>query len=269
MNLGTGDSIKVYAGYTESDSLLAAYGQGSATADLTSPMNAMFIQLITDDSDHGEGFMAEYTSTYPTFCTNSITNLIDPVGDFSDGSGMYNYNNSTICKWKIAPPFAQDLTLVFSSFDLETDKDFLKVFAVPTNELLANLTGNEIPDPIVSPTGQFLLMFSTNGYNNHQGFEASYYISNVNTTQTDIAQNLSIYPNPANTYTEVKFNLKDETKATISLYNLLGEEVLSQPATIVSGNVSDRLQVGSLQKGIYLLKISSEKGSLARKLVIN
>lgn len=268
--LAAGDSIKVYNGADETAPLLAAYGMNSALAALTSTGSQMFIKLVTDGSDEGTGFRAEFTSTYPVYCTNSITTLSEQTGEFSDGSGIHNYNNSTVCKWKINPgPYAVDLTLAFTSFDLEDGKDFLKVFAIPTNELLANLTGSQIPEPIVSPTGQFMLMFSTNGFNNNAGFEANYYIANVNTSNEDITKNLSIFPNPASTYTEVKFNVVEPTNIRLSLHNLLGEELYSEPSKLVSGFVSRTIQTGGLAKGIYLLKISGDKGSVARKLVVN
>jgi len=270
LGLAEGDSIKIYNGSDETAPLLAAYGMNSAVAAVTSTGNTMFVKFITDGSEEGTGFRAEYQSTYPVYCTNSITSLTEQTGEFGDGSGDHNYNNSTVCKWKINPgPYAVDLTLAFTSFDLEDGKDFLKVFAIPTNELLASLTGNTIPDPIVSPTGQFMLMFSSNGFNNNAGFEANYYIANVNTKDTDIARNLSIFPNPASNYTEVKFNVAEPGNIKISLHNLLGEELFSENEGMVSGFISRTIQLGGLSKGVYLLKITSDKGSVAKKLIIN
>lgn len=269
LGLAVGDSIKIYNGSDENAPLLAAYGENSAVAAVTSTGSTMFVKFITDGSEEGTGFRAEFQSTYPVYCTNSITTLSEQTGEFSDGSGDHNYNNSTVCKWKINPgPYAVDLTLAFSSFDLEEGKDLLKVFAIPTNELLATLTGNTIPDPIVSPTGQFMLMFSTNGFNNNAGFEANYYIANVNTKDNDIARNLSIYPNPASTYTEVKFNVVEPGNIKISLHNLLGEELYSENEGMVSGFISRTIQLGGLSKGVYLLKITGDKGSIAKKLII-
>lgn len=269
INFSNGDSIKVYNGADENAPLLASYGQGSATANLVSTGTNMFVKFITDGSEESDGFKAEFSSTYPQYCTNSIQNLTSQTGEFSDGSGTHNYNNNSVCKWKINPgAYAIDLTLAFTSFDLEDGKDFLKVFAVPTNELLANLTGSEIPAPIVSPTGQLLLMFSSNGYNNGQGFEANYYIANVNTSNEDFTKNLSIYPNPASTYTDIKFNLTEPTKVKLTVLNLLGEEIYSEPSQLMSGYVSRTIQLSSLSKGIYLIKLTSDEGSVAKKLIV-
>lgn len=270
MEIGAGDSIKIYNGTDENAPLLAAYGQNSATAQVTATGSRMFIRFITDGSEEAPGFQAEFNSTFPTFCTSSLTNLTEPEGVFSDGSGVNKYNNNSVCKWKINPgPAAKDLTLVFSALDLEAGKDYLKVFAVPTNQLLADLSGNVIPDPIVSPTGQMMIMFSTNGFNNHQGFDAEYYISNVGTTVVDFAQNLAVYPNPASGYTQVKFNLEETARVGISLFNLIGEQVYTESAVMQAGFVNKTLQLGNLANGVYMLRINSDKGSIARRLVIN
>ncbi|MFH1119469.1 MAG: C10 family peptidase [Bacteroidota bacterium] len=267
--LAAGDSVKIYAGSGETAPLLASYGQNSSTAQVTSPGNRMLVKLLTDGSNEGSGFEAEFNSVFPVYCTNSVTNLTEPTGFFSDGSGDYNYNNNSICKWKINPgDGAKDLTLIFSSFDLETDVDFLKVYAIPTNQLIGNFTGNTIPGAVVSPTGQMMIVLSTNGYNNYQGFDAEYYISNVGTTEKDFARNLAVYPNPASGYTEVKFNLNQQTKVEISLFNLLGNQVFVETAQMQAGFVSKMLQLGNLSSGVYLLRISSENGSLTRRLVV-
>jgi hypothetical protein len=229
----------------------------------------MFITLSTDGTAQAQGFQAEFNSTFPVYCTSSVTNLTEPTGVVSDGSGIYNYNNGTVCKWKIIPDGAQDLTLAFTSFDLEDGKDFLKVYAIPTNQLLANLTGNTLPSPIVSPTNQMYLLFSTNGFNNHQGFEAEYYVSNVGTTEKDFTQNLAIYPNPASGYTEIKFNLNSSEKVNFELYNLLGTKVYSESSLMEAGFVNKTLQLGQFSKGVYMLRISSTNGSVARKLIID
>jgi len=98
-----------------------------------------------------------------------------------------------MCKWKIEPgPYAENLTLAFTSFDLEENKDYLKVYALPTNQLIANFTGSTIPEPLVSPTGRMLLLFTSNGFNNKGGFDAEYYILNVSASANEFTGNLSV-----------------------------------------------------------------------------
>jgi hypothetical protein len=266
--LGAGDSVKIYAGYNESAKLLASFGQTSTIHTVTSDTSAMFIKFTSDGAEQGNGFRGEFSSTFPVYCTTSITSLTAPTGEFTDGSGDYNYNNNTTCKWKINPgSAAKDLTLAFTEFELD-EGDYLRIYDIPTNVLLAELTGDEIPDPIVSSTGQMMIAFITNGYNNKQGFAANYYISNVNTHEEELTQNLSIYPNPASTYSDIKFNLKEASQITISLHSLLGEEIYRETSRNSAGFISKTIMIGDISKGVYLLKISSDKGSVTRKLVV-
>lgn len=268
-NLGTGDNIYIFEGGDDNGTLVATYNQGSVTAPVTVNGRRMFIKFVTDGNSEADGFDAEFTSVLPSYCSTSIVTYTEPVGYISDGSGNNNYNHNLICKWRINPgPWAKDLTLAFTSFDLEEGKDFLKVYSLPSNTLLAELTGNTLPAPIVSASGQMILLFSTNQFNNGQGFEANYYISNVNTSNEDVAKNLSIYPNPATTYTEVKFTVVEPVKVRLSLHNLLGEEIYSEPAQIVTGQMDRTIQLGKYPKGVYLLKLSSDKGTITRKLVV-
>ncbi|WP_169744664.1 T9SS type A sorting domain-containing protein [Siansivirga zeaxanthinifaciens] len=74
-------------------------------------------------------------------------------------------------------------------------------------------------------------------------------------------EGLKVYPNPAKDYLTIESN-----KVKISLveiYNILGSKVLSSNSLI--GN---KLNVSSLSKGVYLLKINSEAKTSVRKIVI-
>jgi hypothetical protein len=268
IDFGAGDVLNVYDGADENAPLLATYAQGASVTPLTSSGREMFIKFLTDGSEEGDGFRAEFTSAFPVYCTNSITNLTSETGNVSDGSGDFKYNNGTVCKWRISPgPWAKQLTLSFNEFELG-DGDFLKVFEIPSNDLLADLTGSDLPAPLVSSTGQMMLMFSSNGYNNAQGFDADYYIANVNADNEDFTKNLSIFPNPASSYTDIKFNVTEPTQVKISVMNLLGEVIYSEPSTLINGFFNKTIQLGDYSKGVYLIKIDSDNGTVTKKLIV-
>ena len=229
----------------------------------------MLFRSLTDNTNEGNGFIAEFNSTYPVFCTGTIT-LNEPTGTITDGSGDHSYNHNSMCKWKIEPgPYAENLTLAFTSFDLEENKDYLKVYALPTNQLIANFTGSTIPEPLVSPTGRMLLLFTSNGFNNKGGFDAEYYILNVSASANEFTGNLSVYPNPAKGYTEVKFSVAEATSAVFGLYDLTGREVYQETTFLNSGFNNKVIQLNNLKSGVYLLRISSEKGIVSRKLIVD
>ena len=70
---------------------------------------------------------------------------------------------------------------------------------------------------------------------------------------------VSIYPNPANQYINIVSNV-DINK--VDVYNLLGKRVLS------SSNLKNNLDVSSLSKGMYMLKLTSGSSIASKKLII-
>lgn len=91
----------------------------------------------------------------------------------------------------------------------------------------------------------------------------------VNELTKEIRMNM--YPNPTNDQTNVKFNLNDPADIKISVYDLLGKEVLpvtnqKYPAgeQIITINEND-----VLSKGVYFVNLSYNGTKLSAKLVIN
>ncbi|MFB9057947.1 T9SS type A sorting domain-containing protein [Mariniflexile ostreae] len=76
-----------------------------------------------------------------------------------------------------------------------------------------------------------------------------------------LASKLSVYPNPANDYITI---LSADVKiSSAEIFSLLGQKVLSQ-----NMSKNNRIDVSHLSKGIYMLKISSDAGSLTKKIII-
>lgn len=73
-----------------------------------------------------------------------------------------------------------------------------------------------------------------------------------------LSNNISIYPNPASKEINISSNL-DIINA--KLYNLLGKQVLAT-------NKTKAIKVNHLQQGVYLLKVTTIKGDLVKKIVI-
>ena len=81
-------------------------------------------------------------------------------------------------------------------------------------------------------------------------------------TSNYIKDTISIYPNPTNGDT-LFFNLTKD--ARISIYNILGK--LVKTAEVKASN--NTLDIATLNKGIYILKINSGVSFTTKKLLIN
>ncbi len=71
----------------------------------------------------------------------------------------------------------------------------------------------------------------------------------------ELSQN---YPNPFNPSTSIKFGLAVDSKVTMKVFNILGQEV----ATLLNGNLSAgnhsvKFEAGSLQSGVYFARIDA------------
>ena len=147
-------------------------------------------------------------------------------------------------------------------------KDFITIYAIPSNQIIATLTGSEIPEPVVSPTGKMLVLFVSNGFNNAKGFDAEYYIDNVSTQSNEFVPNLSVFPNPAKSYAELKFTVEKAAVTLFSICDLAGREIYRHEAFVNSGFNNTTLQFGDLRAGVYLLRISNQNGNISRKLIV-
>lgn len=80
-------------------------------------------------------------------------------------------------------------------------------------------------------------------------------------TEDFSASDFKVYPNPASDY--INIESKSVKVSSVDMYNVLGAKVLSSELT------EDRVNVSSLVKGVYFMKINAEDGSLTKKVVID
>ncbi len=131
-------------------------------------------------------------------------------------------------------------------------------------------------------------MTTTNYYEEPGDYEACLTVSDPNTGESDTdcqdinieeetsvqrfdayTMNLSIYPNPANDFSQVDFTLPLASKVEISAYNMIGnkiETILSQQKS--SGRYYIKWDTTDLPDGIYYIKLQSDYGSITQKIVV-
>ncbi|NTW32318.1 MAG: T9SS type A sorting domain-containing protein, partial [Bacteroidetes bacterium] len=84
-----------------------------------------------------------------------------------------------------------------------------------------------------------------------------------------VVKDISVFPNPFNENILLSFTLNDEKKIKISLIDILGKEILITQN--IYGNGKHSLNINSdnlhLSKGVYTLKLSSEKYSSSVRLI--
>ncbi|MBP6810199.1 MAG: T9SS type A sorting domain-containing protein, partial [Saprospiraceae bacterium] len=76
----------------------------------------------------------------------------------------------------------------------------------------------------------------------------------------------SIFPNPATRSVWVSFNQALESAAQVSLFNMAGQLVRTE--NVASGLERLQVELLHLPKGIYALRVETERGAGVRKLVV-
>lgn len=272
------DLVKIYDGSTTLSPLLATYSGHSLPADITSSGSAMLVTFNSGSGAGDQGFLAEYNSTLYDFCTET-TFLTAASGNFTDGSSRFKYRNSGNCKWEIIPPNANSVTLNFSKFNTEPDKDSVIIYDNVSGDLLGVYSGNytTMPAPVTASSGRMLVMFNTNNAIRGDGWDASYYAT-VGIQENDIRKQINIFPIPATDVLHVEIrgsglkqqgeikllDLRSNVLLSRSFKNFTTDEKGSSPAGVVNANID----VSGFAPGMYFLRVSTSEDTWVKRIII-
>ena len=87
--------------------------------------------------------------------------------------------------------------------------------------------------------------------------------------QTAISDNdFKVYPNPTSSEIQIDLNFANLAKSNLSLYNLMGQEIINIP---LSNDQQQTLHLNlkSLAKGVYILKLTSNDFTLQKRVIKN
>jgi hypothetical protein len=86
--------------------------------------------------------------------------------------------------------------------------------------------------------------------------------------ESDIVSNLNIYPNPTRDIFNISFSSKEIQSIIIKVVNVIGEEIFNEELFDFNGSYSYELKMTDKPKGVYFLEISSDKGNVNSKMVL-
>ncbi|MBU0765138.1 MAG: C10 family peptidase [Bacteroidetes bacterium] len=271
--IDSNDYITIYDGTTVSDSVIAVYFGNDIPSPVSTYKGALLIEFTTDEAITDIGWYASYTTKA---CTGIVT-LTDPSAIITDGSGPCEYDISTYCRWKIAPPEADSLLFEFDSFELSPQEyltyDYLKIYrdTILNENEIASFTINSPPtDTVIVPSGVAWLRFATNTSNNGQGWEISYTSFPLGIESKDLTRyDLNIRPNPFRTDAAIDLNFPGNKQIDITVSNMIGEIVGQCRISAIKGrntlHLSDFMQI--TEPGVYFVMVTISGQTVVRKLV--
>ena len=260
------DQLIIYDGASASDAILGSYSGNNVPPAISSTGNKVLITFTSNESGTAPGWYLEFKANKPDYC-GSMALFTEPSGMVSDGSGSFNYNNQSLCMWKIEPEGANEITLFFSEFDTEPVFDMIRIFDGST--LLGEYSGDEIPEPQVAYSGSIFIAFISNENTTFGGWEAYYETDNVGINDEKEAEKLfNIYPNPADDLLNISFENTGENQFDIEILSLTGSVVFRERIADHKHFVTRIIDIGKLNGGVYFVKLITSKSSSVRQVVI-
>ena len=77
-----------------------------------------------------------------------------------------------------------------------------------------------------------------------------------------------VYPNPTNGILNIEFNNFDNRYTSLSIVNILGDEVYKEQLENTSIKYSNQLDLSEYSNGIYFVKFSSIEKVITKKLIL-
>lgn len=90
---------------------------------------------------------------------------------------------------------------------------------------------------------------------------------NISTADVELAQNVKVFPNPSNGIVNVEINSSEKSAFTISVLNMLGQQVYSENVAVY-GNMVKSVDLSNLAKGSYIVKIGSGMSAHTERVII-
>lgn len=144
-------------------------------------------------------------------------------------------------------------------------------FAKPDTGVAIDPDGNEVLSLFPGVTNSGFIYVGTHGrgifYNSNFYQEIE---SIQDNTATKKAQEVRLFPNPANNYTNVSFGLLNPERIIIRVFDLKGTLVQNiDLGTLNIGQHQERIDISNLSVGTYIVNVRGSKLNFSTKMLIN
>ena len=81
-------------------------------------------------------------------------------------------------------------------------------------------------------------------------------------------ENFNIYPNPSNDIFNISFNSEISQNFIISIYNILGEEIINKCITTLVGDNLTSINLNSFGNSVYFLEFKTKNSLFSEKIIL-
>lgn len=211
------------------------WSDNSTAADLTVSSTGTYSVTVTDQTGTASESVTVGTGTPPAagFTAVASTGIVT-VNNTSTGGGTY--------LWNFGDPASGSSNTSTQASPLHT---YTANGTYTITLTLTNNCGTDTHTQTVTITGVFI-------------------------TSVEYDLTFDMFPNPSNGTVALQFS-SEHTKEVyeLNIYDLTGKNMYRERITSVAGTVQKQLDLNALAKGVYTLRLSSEKGFGMKKLILN
>jgi len=231
--------------------------------------NDGYFLLNNIDFNYGMGAIVDLVPYDHPYCSNAKT-FTKTSGFFDDGSGPSKYWNNTDCEWLISPSNGKPIFLIFYQLNTESGKDIITIYDGDniSAPVLGSFSGSTIPPILVSSGSKMLIRFTTDDKNNDLGWTIVYSSETAGLETENHIENVEIFPNPAHSILNIELTLIKPTNTITNIFDLSGKIIYSEEKHNPVGKINNSINVSSLSKGIYFLRIVSDNSVINKKVII-
>ncbi|MDR3046010.1 MAG: thiol protease/hemagglutinin PrtT [Bacteroidales bacterium] len=231
--------------------------------------------ISTDFGTYFTGININFVAKYPTaakqYCRATTIPVINtPSGCISDKyeseiSSSTPYRAETTCTFSITPGGNHHgIEINFGKFDLKKG-DFIDI--ISGTRLKYSFDINNVPQEPFYVAGPVLLYFKADNVGEGTGFELCWEPSTKIANNSGL-ENISIYPNPATDKITVDLTANNAGKLNFQIVDLTGKVIRTDVVNHLGGELNHEIYVNDLSKGMYLVKITSDKGQVTHKFIV-
>jgi hypothetical protein len=87
-------------------------------------------------------------------------------------------------------------------------------------------------------------------------------------SENELLSEISLYPNPASNNVNLVFNAAKASKASVTVYNTVGQAVTTMNKNLISGSNTIQLDITEYTTGIYFVSTVVEGKTYSQKLIV-
>lgn len=157
---------------------IASYPLDAPPDNVYVPGTTAFVTVQTKRNRRGQDWLLKYEAEAINYARLHChdTKQLNKEGTISDGSGTDSYSGKSDCKWQITAPEDKVVRIRFDSLDTESRTDQIYFFngAGTHEDVMALISGDELPPEFASWSNQVLIWFVSDDENHGQGWRITY-----------------------------------------------------------------------------------------------